>query len=276
MKNPILRGNPAPIGYAASVSGWLNVYIWQARQSGGLSITAQERLNRIDACSSLPVAVGDDDPRIRLLALATPGSKWEPGREQKAVIDGAGHHVPGETVTLDPDEFLNALALAAALDREAAQRQEIARIKQGEEAAPTHEALLRFERDRADTEAAARTELQRENGNLRGEVAREKARAKHAEAILMGGSVPETATIAGPRELPKNVRKHGKGYQGYLKVNGKNRQANFSTPEEASGWVTEQRNQLAREETVSEAQHRRYGPDLNPEEIAAMEERAAA
>jgi hypothetical protein len=276
MKNRMLRGNAAPTGFAASVSEWLRTYVYRQR-SAGVTINQRARLDMLDSCASLPVGLGDDDPRIRAIALASPGNRWEPGQNRLAVIDAAGERIPGDDApTLKPDDLLAALTHAAALDIALAHGREIAHIKKGEEAAPTHEAMLQFERDRADTEAAARKELQRENGNLRDEVIRVKARARRAEAVVMGAEqVEPTETVAAPPALPKNVRRRGDRFQGYLKRDGETISQTFDTPEEAAGWVAEQQNQIAREKLVSEAQHpREFNP--SPEELAAMQERAAA
>jgi hypothetical protein len=125
MKDPLLRGDQAHVGFAASVSGWLRLYVHQERQPGGLSQKQQARLASIDACSSLPVALGDNDARIRTLALASPGPRWVPGPEQVAAVHGAGH---GDD-PLKPESLLAALTHAAVLDIQAGHARELAHVR---------------------------------------------------------------------------------------------------------------------------------------------------
>jgi hypothetical protein len=277
MKNPMLRGNAAPTGFAASVSGWLHTYLYQQRAAGSLTMSQLGRLNLIDSCSSLPVGLGDDDPRVRALALASPGYRWEPGPEQTAVVHGAAHKVPGEEQTLKPDDLLNALAHAAMLDLAAGHLRELSQVKKGVEAAPTHESILKYERERADGAEAQLRQTLEERDRASADYRRERAERRRLHAIVMGAEpVEATATVAAPRGLPRNVRRRGDRFQGYLKRAGETISQTFDTPEEAAGWVTEQHNQAARDKVVSEAQHRRYDADLTSEQMAAMQEEAAA
>ena len=91
MKNPMLRGNPAPTGFAASVSGWLRTYVYQQRSVGGGVTTNQRvRLDLLDSCASLPIGVGDDDPRLRTLAMAPHAARdYAPPATEHPPTDGA-------------------------------------------------------------------------------------------------------------------------------------------------------------------------------------------
>lgn len=234
----MIRGNPAPPGFAASVSGWLRVYVMQERTANpSAARTTRERLDVIDACASTPVGVGDADPRIRILALANDGPRWEPGQEQTAVIHAAGHK--GEA---NGDKLLNALAHAAVLDMQRTHYRTLERAKKNTEAAPSPSAMVDFERDRADGAERVIRELEEQLAAQRQAHIAEKARRRELQAALSTGGLPVgqqeadgDSTVERPAKLPRGIRYHGAGFQFYYRDrDGKQRaEGGFDTAEEA-------------------------------------------
>lgn len=280
MNSTMIRGNAAQTGFAASVSGWLRTYVYRARHvGGGLSMNARERLDRLESCASLPVGVGDADSRIRTLALATRSNRWAPGREQRATIDAAGHNVVGETVTLTPDDLLNALAHAAVLDLGAEHHRELADVKKGTEAAPTHEAIVSYERQRADAAEDRARVLTEQFERHRQEYIKLDNRYKELHAVTMGDVIAdEQSPEPEPRSLPEGIRQKGSGYQGYFKVAGKTSSKILPTVEEAVRWRRDAMERATREQAAHDANRPgpQYDADVSPEDMAAQEEIARA
>lgn len=220
----MIRGNAAPAGFAASVSGYLRLHVTRERLSNhGMTINAKGRLDVIDSCSSTAVAVGEDDPRVRILALASPGGKWSPGPEQVAVVQACGHKagsLVGEANdALTGDLLLAALAHAAVLDMNVVHHKEMSRLKKSSEAAPTMQALVDYERSRADVAERALREAQQQLEDGRAIYIAEKARRRELQAVVMGDVHGETNGTPKPPptvEMPKGVRRRGEKFEALL------------------------------------------------------------
>jgi hypothetical protein len=223
-KDPMLRGNPAPSGYASSVSGWIQQHVAQERlanPSANMHVLA--RLNTIDGCSSAAVAAGDDDPRIRTLALASPGPRWIPGLHQVAAIHGAGHKagsisgVSGEPDDrLTGDKLLDALALGAALDLQAAHATELSAVRKAPETPPTATAVLNEEREGREKAERLARELRASLDQVSADYIREKASRRNLERILSSTGavdkvVGDPAARGGIPVGVRGVRERGEG-----------------------------------------------------------------
>jgi hypothetical protein len=289
--DPMVRGNAAPAGFASSVSGFLQAYVAQQRlEHPSASMNTRARHNVLDGCSSAPVAAGDDDPRIRVLALASPGPRWNPGPQQIAAVHGAGHKpgsLSGEANDkLTGDKLLNALALGAALDLQTLHARELSQVRKGPEAAPSQEALVSYERERAD-----RAELLLSQERVAREAAgehyrRERDQRRQLQAILRNtGELPAESNGGEPAEperqrLPAGVRQRGKAFQAFWRgASGRQEQkGGFATAEEATAHrkAEMERVSQARQTTRAPEMSTEPAPDFNPspEELAAMQEEA--
>jgi len=295
-KDPMLRGTAAPAGFASSVSGWIQSFVAQQRlENPSANMNVLARLNALDGCSSFPVAMGDDHPAIRTLSVASPGPRWAPGPQQIAAIQGAGHKagtisgVSGEPDDkLTGDKLLTALAHGAVLDIQAAHVRELRQVRKTPDAAPSQEALLSYERERADTADAARRELERENSNLRARVLEERAKRREFQAIVRGEFPLEdepngdsnAAQEPKRQQLPSGVRQRGSTFQAFWRgASGRQeQQGGFATAEEAKAHRTAEMERVAKERQATTVPEMSAGPppefNPSPEELAAMREEA--
>jgi hypothetical protein len=289
--DPMVRGDAAPAGFASSVSGFLQAYVAQQRlEHPGASMNTRARHNVLDGCSSAPVAAGDDDPRIRVLALASPGPRWNPGPQQLAAVHGAGHKpgsLSGEANDkLTGDKLLNALALGAALDLQTLHAREVSQVRKGPEAAPSQEALVSYERERADNAERELRQLRIERETASADYRRERDQRRHLQAILRNtGELPAESNGGKPDEperqrLPAGVRQRGSTFQAFWRgASGRQeQQGGFATAEEAKAHRTAEMERVAKERQTTTGPEMSAGPppefNPSPEELAAMQEEA--
>jgi hypothetical protein len=250
-KDPMLRGNPAPSGYASSVSGWIQQHVAQERlanPSANMHVLA--RLNTIDGCSSAAVAAGDEDPRIRTLALASPGPRWTPGPQQVAAVQGAGHKpgsisgVSGEVDDLlTGDRLLDTLAHGAMLDMQAAHQTELATVRKAPETPPTATAVLNEEREGREKAERLVRELRVSLDTVSADYIHERDQRRNLQRILSStGAIDVVGDPAARDQVPvgvRGVRERGEGrFEALLyrteSINGKQRGVGtFPTVEEA-------------------------------------------